>query len=187
LGDVLRQIDNISHKLASPESISNEDIAKLTQTLDPVVRQGLTGGQLRGLALNEMSRGWSESSGRALRYMYTIEVMMLLIWRHMNYFQSGRYLEDQFRSSKGLLLKSRFATSQNLVASQSRPLSPTMGPTLMPILNVVESISLPLTIFGKDTNSRESYLQVLCRKLKETIELGQELDGDRSFNGEDGL
>jgi len=186
LGDVLRQIDNISHKLASPDSIGSDDIARVTHTLGPNVRQRQSGSQLRGIALKEMNRLWNESSGRALRYMYTVEVLMLLIWRHMNYFQSGRYLEDQFRSSKGLLAKSRYMTSQNLAASQARSLNPATGLTLLPVLNTLEGISLPPAIFGKDTNSRESYLQVLCRKLKETIQLGQELNGDQSF-GEDGI
>lgn len=43
----------------------------------------------------------------------------------------------------------------------------------------LKSVSKPSEIFGRDTNSSESFLHILCRKLKDAINLGQELDGNQ--------
>lgn len=178
LSDILRQIDNFTHKLASQESISSEDVLKITQSAESGLGSKLTAGQLRSLAISEMNRLQQETTNRALRYMHSIEVLVLLIWRHITYFQSGRYLEDHFRSSRGVLAKSRSGGFQSLSASlSSKNINSFTIQGLLPVLDNLESMVMPIEIFGRDTNSRESFLHVVCRKLKETIKMGQEIDG----------
>ncbi|KZT39178.1 hypothetical protein SISSUDRAFT_665994 [Sistotremastrum suecicum HHB10207 ss-3] len=99
LTDVLRQVSNLSHKLANKESVDAMEVSNIVRSSGVLFIKDLQTPQQRSFAFREIERQRNEAAAEVLTFIHSLEVLLLLIWRHLDYFLSGRHLEEHLTQS----------------------------------------------------------------------------------------
>ncbi|KAJ6542676.1 nucleoporin Nup186/Nup192/Nup205 [Mycena capillaripes] len=92
LAHTLKQIADLSAELAAKEHVSVENIGELLPDADPTFLRGLDIPQKRELVCCELAREQRVAEGEARTLLGTLEMILLLLWRHLVYYVEGQHL-----------------------------------------------------------------------------------------------
>ncbi|CCM02106.1 uncharacterized protein FIBRA_04183 [Fibroporia radiculosa] len=176
LAGSLRQIISLTAELSSRNHIRVDNI----QDIVPVSDQGLLGNldirQKQSLISRELEKWRTEASRTALIALSSLEMLLLLLWRHLVFYCEGRHINNP--DLKGSISHTmRFATSpdvETLIAEVTKK--------LVPALQRLQTLDLTEDTLGKDWHSYHSYVEIMSRRLKDTTGLHDQLE-ESSQNG----
>ena len=93
-----------------------------------------------------------------------IEMMLLLIWRHVDF-----YIKVQKSSPNPSLTASLSRSYNNQI--DSKKIANECNTLIIPILNKLDQVEFTNDMIGSDSKSRQAFIAIICRRLKEVIML----------------
>ncbi|KAG8983033.1 hypothetical protein FRB90_006360 [Tulasnella sp. 427] len=164
--EVQERTQTVAKKLDSPNQIGAEEIDEIAESSFAEFMEELDMNQRRVLALRELHDAWDRGQREAFDLLHWLEVLLLLLWRHLDYFTSNT--QGQQTSGLGLGRSLNFSRS----AAQLDPgvtLKSQVAKELLPILSQLDELVLQQDVLGAESSSRKMYLQLVCRRLREAI------------------
>ncbi|KAF7373366.1 hypothetical protein MSAN_00546200 [Mycena sanguinolenta] len=177
LAQTLKQIADLSAELAAREHVSVENIGELLPDADPVFLRALDIPQKRALVCRELARERRVAESEARTLLGTLEMVLLLLWRHLVYYAEGQHMNAPNPPS-----------SENLRGSTTTPnplrfLSPPepeafrtdIAQRLAPVL--ARLAGLDLGGGGEWLRASAGYVEIMGRRLRDSAGIHDEGDG----------
>ncbi|KIJ30184.1 hypothetical protein M422DRAFT_214674 [Sphaerobolus stellatus SS14] len=184
LGKVLSEVADISSKLSSKDHIEVDEIDEIAKVSGAEYTEDLNMMQRRLLAYRELERARQTNVNIVLRKLHSLEVLLLLIWRHINYCtvsatsSLGQSASVAPRNER--LAMSWLGMRSTLREDELSALLDHVRRSIRPILDRLEGIQLPQDIVGLDHRSREGYIEMICRLIATAVSEDRENDQSRS-------
>ncbi|KZT66755.1 hypothetical protein DAEQUDRAFT_767725 [Daedalea quercina L-15889] len=180
LSSSLKRIADISAELNSKAYIRVENIEDIIPLSDPALLDNLDMRQRQSLIARELTRWRAEANRRAHITLSSLEMLLLLLWRHLDFYCEGRHINNpDLKGSISHMM--RFASSPDV-----ETLKIEAARKIVPVFHRLENLDLTEGILGKDWQSYGNYIEIMTRRIKDTTgledepEAGQE--GDVSFS-----
>ncbi|KAF8637106.1 hypothetical protein AX17_003010 [Amanita inopinata Kibby_2008] len=177
LAEVLKQISDLSAELATKEHIGVENLLEVVRDVHPTTLQELDVAQKRILISQELERIRGRTRREARTQLGTMEMLLLLTWRHIEYYcdpeTAGR--GDTWKGS--LSASHTMSTALRFLASPPEPevFKAEVGKRLAPVLQKLTSLSVQdIESFGDDWQANQAYIEIMCRRLKDSAGLHDE-------------
>ncbi|EDR09684.1 uncharacterized protein LACBIDRAFT_319020 [Laccaria bicolor S238N-H82] len=98
----------------------------------------------------------------------TTEMLLLLIWRHLEYYSQPRYMN-------AMPVKVSVSNAMRLLATaEPEAFRAEMGAKLAPALERLASLDLDYESFGQDWQGNQGYIEIMCRRLRDSAGLHDE-------------
>ncbi|PPQ71980.1 hypothetical protein CVT26_007136 [Gymnopilus dilepis] len=176
LSNTLKQISDIGAELANKDHIGLENAEEVLRDVDPSLLRELEMDQKRMLLSQELERIRVEAKHEAKILLDTLEMLLLLVWRHVEYYAEPRHMnmppaKATITNAMRLLATAEPEVFRAEVASKIRP-----------ALQRLSSLDLDAETFGREWQDNQGYLQIMCRRLRDSVGLLDE--GSPSAGGE---
>ncbi|KAA1466852.1 hypothetical protein DENSPDRAFT_57546 [Dentipellis sp. KUC8613] len=180
LVDTLNQIAGITAELSNKDHIRVENIQDIITLSDPDAMNDLDLGQRRYLICCELERICNRSRSRAKTLIASVEMLLLLLWRHSSYYVEGQHINNPSlkASTSGVmrhLASSTSADSDSFRGEAAKRLAPT--------LHRLGALDLDPESTGSDWRSNKAYIEIMCRRLRDTVGLHVEDEMSSSADG----
>jgi len=127
--------------------------------------QELDVGQKRSLACRHLERSKAGAQARAKTVLNTLEMLLLLLWRHLAYYCEGHHINNpDLKTSTSHAM--RFLSSPDAETFRSEA-----GIRLAPMLERLSSLDLDEGTLGDGWRSNQGYVEIMCRRLRDTAGL----------------
>ncbi|KII84114.1 hypothetical protein PLICRDRAFT_702060 [Plicaturopsis crispa FD-325 SS-3] len=175
LADTLKQIADISAELAARDHIRVDNIQEIVDIPDIAFLQDLDIRQKRSLVCREFERIRRDAKGKAKILFSTVEMLLLILWRHLTFYSEGQ--PGSYGGNPPPLLKS---VSARLLASHHDPdaFRAEAGRRLAPVLQKLGSLDLGQDPANGEWRSNHGYIEIMSRRLRDTAGLHDELESD---------
>ncbi|KAH9929472.1 nucleoporin Nup186/Nup192/Nup205 [Fomitopsis serialis] len=175
LSSSIKRIADISAELNSKTYIRVENIEDIIPMSDPALLENLDMRQRQSLIARQLARWRTDAGRRAHVTLSSLEMLLLLLWRHLEFYCEGRHINNP--DLKGSISHTmRFASSPDI-----ETLKVEAARKVVPAFHKLESLDLTEDTVGKEWQSYESYIEIMSRRIKETVGLQDEPEG-----GQDG-
>ncbi|KAJ7830504.1 nucleoporin Nup186/Nup192/Nup205 [Mycena olivaceomarginata] len=166
LAHTLKQIADLSAELAAREHVSVENIGELLPDADPAFLRGLDIPQKRALVCRELARERRVAEGEARTLLGTLEMVLLLLWRHIVYYAEGQHMSAPNPPSSSNSASLRASTAHAL-----RFLSPPepeafrgdVAQRLTPVLARLAGLDL-----AGEWRASAGYVEIMSRRLRDS-------------------
>ncbi|GJJ07119.1 hypothetical protein Clacol_001319 [Clathrus columnatus] len=166
LTKVLNEVTDIASKLASREQLELEEADEISQLSEMKYTEEFSTMQRRLLAFNELRKSLTRRVNIAKRRSYSLEILLLLLWRHLDYYTKGVKPMD---STSNINQFTRSSARRSVLAEDAlTSLIEHSRRTLRPILERLDTLSIPPTIMDNDHRSKEEYIRMMCRLIRNT-------------------
>ncbi|KAL1938972.1 hypothetical protein VTO73DRAFT_11125 [Trametes versicolor] len=170
LTNALKRIADLSAELASREHIRVDNIQEVVQISDPGLLENLDIRQKQSLISRVLSRWRSDVKRRAQTILNSLEMLQLLLWRHLVFYSEGRHINNP--DLKGSIAHTmRFASSPDIdtlhTEAQRR---------LARVLKAFEALDLTEETMGTEWRSYDSYRTIMVRRLADAVGLEDEVE-----------
>ncbi|KAF9238369.1 nucleoporin Nup186/Nup192/Nup205 [Melanogaster broomeanus] len=166
LAATLKQIADISAELSSRDHIRVDNIQEIVSISDPAFLQDLDITQKRSLIHQEYQRLKDEFQDEVKTVLSTTEMLLLLLWRHL-----ASYAESD-PSRPAAPLPANLRTSMRLLpAPDINAFKDEAGKRLVGALTRISSLDLNAETIGAEWQSYQGYLEIMSRRLRDTVEL----------------
>ncbi|TFY64741.1 hypothetical protein EVJ58_g2418 [Rhodofomes roseus] len=177
LSSSLKRIADISAELNSKAYVRVENIEDIVPVSDPTLLDNLDMRQRQSLTV--AARNWHDVRADGHR-TGSLEMLLLLLWRHLDFYCEGRHINNP--DLKGSISHAmRFSSSPDV-----ETLKMEAARKIVPAFHRLESLDLTEETLGKDWQSYESYIEIMTRRIKDTVGLQDEpepdQDGDTSIS-----
>ncbi|KAG8996360.1 hypothetical protein FRB93_000744 [Tulasnella sp. JGI-2019a] len=176
LASVIQQVQEMRIKLQSPAHIAVDDVDQVIQASYADFLDELDVSQRRTLAKQELKKACMRQWQNALDTLHWFETLLLLIWRHLDFFfvKSPRLTQHMAGAPDNTALDTSrsmriLKTSTSQWGSNSRDLRQHCAETLLPILHDAEDMDMSREAVGVDCGSRKAYIDLLTRRLREVL------------------
>ncbi|ESK89924.1 nucleoporin [Moniliophthora roreri MCA 2997] len=161
LAGTLRQISDISAELGAKALISVDNIRDIVADIDIDFIQDLEIDQKRALICRELERIGQAAKGDARLSINTIEMLLLLLWRHV-----GFYADDQNPKNPNA---NTFAASamRFLATPDPESLRQDIGKRLGPILQRLQSLIVDDESLAEEWQANQAYVEIMCRRIRD--------------------
>ncbi|RPD60781.1 hypothetical protein L227DRAFT_653063 [Lentinus tigrinus ALCF2SS1-6] len=179
LAHVLLRIVDLSAELASKDHIRVDNIQEIVHISDPALLENLDMRQRQNLVGRELAFWRAGAKRRAQTILSTLEMLLLLLWRHIAFYLEGRHINNP--DLKGSIAHTmRFASSPDVDTLRAE-----VQRKLAPVLGALQSLDLNEETLGNNWRSYESYRTIMARRLADTAGLEEEPEQPRddSQNG----
>ncbi|KAJ8075003.1 hypothetical protein PM082_019330 [Marasmius tenuissimus] len=173
LAGTLRQISNISAELGARALIAVDNIHEIVNDVDVEFIQDLEIEQKRSLVCRELQRLRQIASRDARLTMNTIEMLLLLLWRHI-----GHYNESENQNPKAPILGASSiggSAMRFLAAPEPGTLRLEVGKKLQPSLQRLQALVVDDESIGEEWQANQAYIEIMCRRIRDSAGLH---DGD---------
>ncbi|KAJ7160759.1 nucleoporin Nup186/Nup192/Nup205 [Mycena filopes] len=181
LAHTLKQIADLSAELAAKEHVSVENIGDVLPEADPAFLRTLDIPQKRALVCRELAREWRVAEGEARMLLGTLEMVLLLLWRHLVYYAEGHHLNSSNPpSSSTANLKSSTAHALRFLSPpEPEAFRADIAQRLAPVLARLASLDLGVGVGDK---ASAGYVEIMGRRLRDSAGIldGGEGDGMQS-------
>ncbi|KAF5361405.1 hypothetical protein D9758_006258 [Tetrapyrgos nigripes] len=166
LAGTLKQISDISAELGAKEHMAVDNIQDIVGEVDIDFVQDLEIGQKRNLICRELERTGQRVEGDAKMIMVTIEMLLLLLWRHLAYYADNQNLQDsQLSSSTSTGISTRFLSNHD-----PQSFGVDVRKRLNPVLQRLQSLLLDESL-GDNWRSNQAYVEIMSRRVKDSAGL----------------
>ncbi|KAI0776838.1 nucleoporin Nup186/Nup192/Nup205 [Trametes elegans] len=179
LTNALKRIADLSAELASREHIRVDNIQEIVQISDPSLLENLDMRQKQALIGRELAHWQAGAKRRAQTILNSLEMLMLLLWRHLVFYSEGRHLNNP--DLKGSIAHTmRFASSPDVDTLRAEAQR-----RLAPLLAALEALDLTEESVGPDWRSYDSYRTIMVRRLADAVglEVGPDSAKEADQNG----
>ncbi|KAF9048038.1 hypothetical protein BDZ89DRAFT_1058002 [Hymenopellis radicata] len=166
LGDLeamLNQMAFIASELSAREHVTVENIQEVVH-LEPAVLQELNINQKRTLVCQEYERLEAGLKKDVKIVIHTAEMVLLLLWRHAMYYCDGHQVKPAEGKSYAIRL---------LSMPEPDSFRQELGKSLQPVLQRLRAVRL-----GDDWRDNQAYMEIMDRRLRDTVGLHQNDEGD---------
>ncbi|KAF8918329.1 nucleoporin Nup186/Nup192/Nup205 [Mucidula mucida] len=166
LGDLeamLNQMAFIASELSAREHVTVENIQEVVH-LEPAVLQELNINQKRTLVCQEYERLEEGLKKDVKIVIHTAEMVLLLLWRHAMYYCDGHHVKPAEGKSYAIRL---------LSMPEPDSFRQELGRSLQPVLQRLRTVRL-----GEDWRDNQAYMEIMDRRLRDTVGLHQNDEGD---------
>ncbi|KAJ7682921.1 nucleoporin Nup186/Nup192/Nup205 [Mycena rosella] len=174
LAHTLKQIADISAELAAQEHVSVENISEMLPDADPAFLRELDIAQKRALVCRELARERRTAQGEARTLLGTLEMVLLLLWRHLVYYAEGHHMSSPNPPSSGAgtgaSLKSSTAHALRFLAPpEPDAFRGDVAQRLAPALARLASLDL-----GGELRASAGYVEIMGRRLRDSAGIHDE-------------
>ncbi|KAE9406107.1 hypothetical protein BT96DRAFT_955003 [Gymnopus androsaceus JB14] len=170
LSTTLKQISDISAELSTKELIAVDNIQEIVGDVDIDFIQDLEIGQKRNLICRELERMSVEAQRDAKMILNTLEMLLLLLWRHLTcYADGGQVKTPHLNASNATAL--RFLSTPD---PQTFRLE--VGKKLMPALQRLQTLVADEALAGDEWRANQAYVEIMCRRLRDSAGMPDEID-----------
>jgi len=162
--ETLKQMTVVSAELDARDHVQVDDIRQIVPLHDIDTLGDLDIGQKRALICRELQRTLARAQSMANVLLSSLEMMLLLLWRHIAYYCESRHVNNpDMKVSTAAVLRSVPQPNDGAVFRQDA------AKRLSHVLNRLLQLSL-------DHKWRESqaYIQIMSRRIRETVGLQAE-------------
>ncbi|PPQ70405.1 hypothetical protein CVT25_000888 [Psilocybe cyanescens] len=176
LAETLKQISDIGAELANKDQIGMNSVQEILRDIDPSLLRELEIEQKRSLLCEELDRIRGAARQDAKVILDTLEMLLLLIWRHLEYYAEPRNMNMP-------PAKATITNAMRLLAtSEPEVFRADVGTKIQPALQRLATLELDEASFGRDWRDNQGYIQIMCRRLRDSAGLHDESsmggDGD---------
>ncbi|CAA7262620.1 unnamed protein product [Cyclocybe aegerita] len=168
LAETLKQISRIGAELANKDQIGLESAQEILRDIDPVLLRDLEIEQKRALLAQELTHTLSAAHHDAKVLLASLEMVLLVIWRHLAYYAEPRHM--------GLPpAKATVSNAMRLLAtSEPEVFRKEVGVKIQPALTRLAGLELDRETFGREYQDNQGYIQIMCRRLRDSAGLHDE-------------
>jgi len=166
LTTALKNIHDLSAELAARDNIRMDNITQIFDAGTIKTMQDLDMPQKRALVAKKIQALRQEAQNKAQSSLDTLEILLLLLWRHLQHYTEARPAESQMRASTPHI--TRLVASMDIESFRAdvpRKLS-----TLLQRLDALDLNTESLTENG-DRKFNRVYIETICKRLRETTGL----------------
>ncbi|TFK37612.1 nucleoporin Nup186/Nup192/Nup205 [Crucibulum laeve] len=168
LSETLKQIADLTAELANKDHIGVENAQEVLRDIHPTLLQELDIDQKRTLICQELDRIKRATKREAKTLLDTTEMLLLLIWRHLDYYAEPRHMNTpparaSLTNAMRLLATTEPETFRAEVATK-----------LAPALQRLSLLDLNHESLGKDWQVNQAYIEIMCRRLRDSASLHDE-------------
>ncbi|KAL4071568.1 nucleoporin Nup186/Nup192/Nup205 [Scleroderma yunnanense] len=171
LAATLKQIADLSAELLSRDNVRVDDIQEIVLIPDPAFLQDLDMTQKRLLIHQEYSRLKTEMQDGVKTALGTIEMLLLLLWRHL-----ASYTESDTVRSAGPQPPNLKSSLRLLPAPDAESFRSEVGKKLVGPLVKISSLDLNSETVGTEWPSYQGYIDIMSRRLRDTTGLHDVLE-----------
>ncbi|KAJ3995979.1 nucleoporin Nup186/Nup192/Nup205 [Lentinula boryana] len=162
LAATLKQISDISAELSAKDFITVDNIQEIVGDLDLAFIQDLEIGQKRNLICRQLERIIVEAERDAKTIITTLEMLLLLLWRHIMYYAEGtRAQTPQLNASTATAM--RFLSTPDPEAFRQQ-----IGRKLQPALQRLQTLVTNDTLSVDEWRASRAYVEIMCRRLRDS-------------------
>ncbi|KAI0351635.1 hypothetical protein OH77DRAFT_1429461 [Trametes cingulata] len=170
LTNALKRIADLSAELASRDHIRVDNIQEIVRISDPSLLENLDMRQKQGLISRELARWKTRAKRRAQTILNSLEMLLLLLWRHLVFYSEGRHVNNP--DLKGSIAHAmRFASSPDVDTLRAEAQR-----RLARVLKALEALELTEETVGTEWRSYDSYRTIMVRRLADAVGLDAEPD-----------
>ncbi|KAJ7145837.1 nucleoporin Nup186/Nup192/Nup205 [Mycena epipterygia] len=171
LAHTLKQIADLSAELAAKEHVSVENIGEVLLDADPAFLRGLDIGQKRALVCRELARERRVAQGEARTLLGTLEMVLLLLWRHLVYYAEGHHPNPPPNTNGGASLKASTAHALRLLSPpEPEAFRDDIAQRLAPVLVRLAGLDLG----GEWLRASAGYVEIMGRRLRDSAGIHDE-------------
>ncbi|CDO70405.1 hypothetical protein BN946_scf184999.g46 [Trametes cinnabarina] len=173
LTNALKRIADLSAELASKDHIRVDNIQEIVPISDPNLLENLDMRQKQSLISRELARWKAGAKRRAQTVLNSLEMLLLLLWRHLVFYSEGRHINNP--DLKGSIAHTmRFASSPDVDTLRGEAQR-----RLAPVLQALGALDLTEETVGPDWRSYDSYRTIMLRRLADAVGLEVEPEAGR--------
>ncbi|KAG7087591.1 hypothetical protein E1B28_013544 [Marasmius oreades] len=166
LAGTLRQISDISAELSSKALVAVDNIHEMVHDVDFDFIQDLEIEQKRSLVCRELQRIRHLATNDARLTISTVEMVLLLLWRHIGYYGEN---ENQTPKNPGSSTLGGSAM-RFLAAPEPENLRLEVGRKLQPSLQRLQSLVDDESL-GEEWQANQAYVEIMCRRIRDSVGL----------------
>ncbi|KAK2465538.1 hypothetical protein APHAL10511_002430 [Amanita phalloides] len=173
LAEMLKQMADLSAELAAKDHIGVENILEVVRDVHPSIIQELDIVQKRQLIYQELDRLRLGTLREAKAQLGTIEMLLLLIWRHVEYYTDPESAGHGETWKGSLTASHTMSSALRFLAAPPGPqiFKEDVGKRLAPVLQKLSSLNVDYESFGDDWQANQAYIEIMCRRLKDSAGL----------------
>ncbi|KAJ7620549.1 nucleoporin Nup186/Nup192/Nup205 [Mycena polygramma] len=165
LAQTLKQIADLSAELAAKEHVSVENIDELLPDADPAFLRGLDIPQKRALVCRELARERRVAEGEARTLLGTLEMVLLLLWRHLVYYAEGQHMNAPNPPPPSTILRGSTAHALRLLSPpEPEAFRADVAQRLGPVLSRLAGLDLS----GEWLRASAGYVEIMGRRLRDS-------------------
>ncbi|KAH8115108.1 nucleoporin Nup186/Nup192/Nup205 [Phellopilus nigrolimitatus] len=183
----MQEIVDISAELEHRDHVRIDNVEELVGGVDADAVRRLDVAQRRSLVCRFYERTVLTKKTRTDTLISTIEMLLHLLWTHISYYISERASSPDTFDRHKPLNRSQLSQSQSHLKSSTLRFLTVPDPgsfradaaaALARIVEKVEGIELSEDFAGRSWRSKQSYLEVMCRCLREAVAVDSAASGD---------
>ncbi|KAH9477078.1 Nuclear pore complex protein Nup205 [Psilocybe cubensis] len=168
LAETLKQISDIGAELANKDQMGTSSAQEILREIDPALLRELEIEQKRSLLCEELDRIRTVARQDAMVVLDTLEMLLLLVWRHLEYYAEPRNMNMP-------PAKATITNAMRLLAtSEPEVFRADVSVKIQPALQRLETLELDESSLGRDWRDNQGYIQIMCRRLRDSAGLHQE-------------
>ncbi|TDL27118.1 hypothetical protein BD410DRAFT_714859 [Rickenella mellea] len=176
----LQNIVDISAELEHKEHLRIDSLEDVATGMDADSLRRLDAGQRRIVVVHFLEQEMTQSKSRAESVLSSLEMLLLLIWRHLIYYNEGSAVEGQRYAAPVLQGRqqqqmSRSSTMQFPAMPDTRTFQKDVARALGRVLGKLQDLELNEDV-GRAWRANQSYIEVMCRRLRDTVSLSTASD-----------
>ncbi|KAF9054278.1 nucleoporin Nup186/Nup192/Nup205 [Panaeolus papilionaceus] len=181
LAETLKQISDISAELANKDQIGLDNAQEVLRDVDTSILRTLSTHQKRVLIAQNLQRILVTSRSDAQVQLSTLEMLMLLIWRHLEQYAEPSSMNvppakmNVSNAMRLLVNVGRGGTAGSPGDRDPEAFRRDVRTKIGPVLSRIGGLDLSVEGFGKEWQDSRGYIEIMCRRLKDSAGLHDEL------------
>ncbi|KAH0834004.1 hypothetical protein J3R83DRAFT_11240 [Lanmaoa asiatica] len=162
----LKQIADLSAELSSRDHIRVDNIQEVVSISDPAFLQDLDIAQKRSLIRQAYQRLKNEFQDEVKTVLGTTEMLLLLLWRHLASYAETDPSHPAVPPPANLRASMRLLPALDPTAFKDE-----VGKRLVGALTRISNLDLNAETIGRDWQSYQGYIEIMSRRLRDTVGL----------------
>ncbi|EGO28547.1 hypothetical protein SERLADRAFT_413403 [Serpula lacrymans var. lacrymans S7.9] len=168
LAETLKQITDLSAELLSKDHIRVDNIQEIVPISNVEFLLGLDISQKRSLICREYERLKHDTQTKGRTLLDTMEILLLLLWRHLVHYADDQHIENDSLKTSHL--------GRSVPAPDAETFRSDISNRILSSLQRLSSLDLTLETIGHDWQSYQGYIDIMSRRLRDTIGLHDALE-----------
>ncbi|KAF9477995.1 hypothetical protein BDN70DRAFT_880524 [Pholiota conissans] len=168
--EMLKQISDIGAELANKDQIGIDSTSDILRDVDPALLRSLEPAQKHSLLSRELALIRLASLADARVLLASLEMTLLLLWRHVAYYATPSHIGGP--PAKATV--ANVSAMRMIAAAEPEQFRRDIAAKVGGVTGRLASLELDSEMFGKDTADNQGYLEIMCRRLKDSAGLHDE-------------
>ncbi|KAF8188670.1 nucleoporin Nup186/Nup192/Nup205 [Pholiota molesta] len=168
--ETLKQISDIGAELSNIDQIGMDSANEILRDVDPILLRSLEPAQKRTLLGRELALIRTAARADARVLLASLEMLLLLLWRHVAYYAAPAHTGAP--PARATVVN--VSAMRLVAAAEPEPFRREVGAKVGGVAGRIAALELDPELFGREAHDSRSYLQIMCRRLKDCTGLYDE-------------